>query len=123
MESPKLTFKQKVGNHIEQLACNYLIKNGLILIQKNFKSRMGEIDLIMWDKDTIAFIEVRYRRSDAFGGALGSIDWRKQKRIINTANDYLYKFRLTEKYPCRFDVVIVSGSLQMPEIEWILQAF
>ncbi len=123
MDYPKQSPKQKTGYAAEQLACDYLIKQGLLLIEKNYKTQLGEIDLIMRDNRMLVFIEVRYRKNDLYGGALESIHWHKQQRIIRAAKNYLIRFRLNEKCPCRFDVVGVSGNLRFPDIEWIPQAF
>jgi putative endonuclease len=123
MDYPKQSPKQKIGQLAEQLACDYLTQKGLCLIAKNYRSYRGEIDLIMKDKNTLAFIEVRYRKNNLFGGALESINWHKQQRIISAAQQYLMRFRLADKWPCRFDVVIISGNLKYPDIEWIIQAF
>ncbi len=123
MDYPNQSPKQKTGNETEQLACNYLIEQGLLLVERNYKTQRGEIDLIMRDKDTLVFVEVRYRKNDLYGGAVESINWHKQQRIICAAKNYLIRFRLSEKCPCRFDVIGISGNLQFPDIEWIPQAF
>jgi putative endonuclease len=77
----------------------------------------------MKDKNMLVFIEVRYRKNNLYGGALESIDWHKQQRIIRTAEHYLMRFKLRDIWPCRFDAVIISGSLSLPSIEWLIQAF
>lgn len=123
MDYPNQSPKQKVGNVAEQLACDYLIKQGLLLVEKNYRTQRGEIDLIMRDKNMLVFIEVRYRKNDLYGGAVESINWHKQQRIISAAKNYLIRFRLSEKCSCRFDVVGISGNLKFPDIEWITQAF
>jgi len=123
MDYPNPLPKQKIGYAAEQLACDYLIKQGLLLIEKNYRTQRGEIDLIMRDKNILVFVEVRYRKNDLYGGALESITWHKQQRIVRAAKNYLIRFRLSEKYPCRFDVVGISGNLNFPDIEWITQAF
>ena len=78
------------------------------------------VGVSMKDKNTLVFIEVRYRKNNLFGGALESINWHKQQRIISCAQQYLMRFRLADKWPCRFDVVIISGNLKYPDIEWII---
>lgn len=123
MDYPNQSPKQKVGYAAEQLACDYLVKQGLLLIEKNYRSQRGEIDLIMRDENMLVFVEVRYRKNDMYGGALESINWHKQQRIISAAKNYLIRFRLSEVHPCRFDVVAISGNLNFPDIEWIIQAF
>lgn len=115
--------KQKTGLAMEAYACAYLQKRGLTLITQNYHTRFGEIDLIMQDKDMLVFVEVRYRQSQKFGGAIESIDYFKEQRIIHAAQYYLMKFNLTHDVSCRFDIVAISGNCNTPEIEWILDAF
>lgn len=119
----KQTDRQKRGNDAEQLAHKYLLKQRLKTIEKNFNCRYGEIDLIMQDGEMLVFVEVRYRQSQQFGGAATSVDYRKQRRIINTANFYLQKHQL--HVPARFDVVAVDGTADKvnEEINWIKGAF
>ena len=107
------------GEHAEKIAAGYLKKKGLALIEANYRCRWGEIDLVLRDRGTIVFAEVRLRRSQSFGGAAYSVDRRKQARIIAAARHYLAGAR---EAPCRFDVVLL-GSLQPPRIEWIRDAF
>lgn len=109
------------GKATEKLACDYLKKNGLSLIEKNFHSRYGEIDLIMQHRETLVFIEVRYRKNDNFGGAKASITLDKQKKIYKTA--LLYMQKKGREFNSRFDVVAITGINKQLEIEWIQNAF
>ena len=77
------------GNAAEQLATEYLQAQGLRLLTRNYRSRFGEIDLIMQDGKTVVFIEVRLRKSQNFGGAEASITSSKQHKIVMTAEYYL----------------------------------
>ena len=106
------------GQHTEQLACTFLQANGLKLLHQNYRLRTGEIDLIMRDGHIIAFIEVRYRKTQNYGGALASIDPRKQVRIIRTAQHYL-QYRAPDAQ-ARFDVIAIEGN---NDIQWIKNAF
>ena len=119
-----LTAKQQQGYRAQNYACDYLQKKGLILLTHNFRSKFGEIDLIMRDDDTIVFIEVRYRSSEHYGGAIESINQAKQKRIRRTANLYLQKHDPDERYCWRYDWVGVST---LPNgkftLEWIENAW
>lgn len=106
------------GNGSEQLACTYLQASGLVLLERNYRLRTGEIDLIMRDGDVIVFVEVRYRKNQHYGGALASIDLRKQTRIIRTAQHFLqYRAPYAQ---ARIDVVAVEGN---NHINWIKNAF
>lgn len=96
----------------------YLQANGLCLVQRNYRIRSGEIDLIMRDDQVLVFVEVRYRKTQRYGGALQSIDPRKQARIIRTAQHYL-QYRAPNA-PVRFDVIAVEGD---NSINWVKNAF
>ena len=111
-----------IGQQAEQLAKQHLENQGFILLEKNFYSRMGEIDLIMRDADTTVFVEVRYRKSGSHGLPLETITQTKQRKIKLTAQSYLAKHSL-ENIACRFDTVGLSGNITSPAIEWIKNAF
>src|SRR5690606_23628442 len=84
--------RQQRGNASEQRACQWLREQGLELVTQNWRCRLGEIDLIMQHGDTLVFVEVRYRAQDDFGGALASVDQRKQRRLVLAARHYLSRF-------------------------------
>lgn len=106
------------GADAERVAAAYLRGRGLRLVTRNFRCRVGEIDLIMHDGDTLVFVEVRQRSSDAFGGAAASITATKRRRLLAAAHVYLSRsLRLP---PCRFDAVLLAGS---GEPDWIRDAF
>ncbi len=109
----------KTGAAAEQLAAAWLARKGLVLIEANYRSRFGEIDLVLRDGDTIVFAEVRLRTSDRFGGAAYSVDRRKQSRIVAAARRWLAG---KKDAPCRFDVVLMDR-LDASRIEWIRDAF
>ena len=77
------------GQAYETKACLYLQQRGLTLLQRNYRSRHGEIDLIMQEADSLVFVEVRYRRSNRFGSGAESVSYHKQARLIATAAHYL----------------------------------
>lgn len=109
-----------LGNAAEAKALSFLENKGLRLLQRNYRSRGGEIDLIMQQDETLVFIEVRYRKSALFGSAAESVTMAKQRKLINAASQFLQQKGLDT--PCRFDVVGISGRSQS-EIEWIRNAF
>lgn len=80
---------QKLGQTGEDLACDYLINKGFVLIQRNFKARYGEIDIIVKEKNTFVFVEVKTRRSDAFGAPEEAITRKKLSEVIKTAQFFL----------------------------------
>ena len=96
------------GDQAEDLACQYLLVQGLQLLSKNFRTRRGEIDLIMKDNSCIVFVEVRFRRSEAFGGAAASITAKKCQRLAAAAALYLQSRGYSASSPARFDAVAIS---------------
>ncbi|MBC8493598.1 MAG: YraN family protein [Candidatus Thioglobus sp.] len=119
------SFKRKIGNQAEQLALDHLIAHGLNLIEQNYLTRFGEIDIIMLDavEKVLVFVEVRYRKNTAFGAATDTVDHAKQLKIIRTAQHYLQQHAKFEEYICRFDVVGLESDLKYPKITWIKDAF
>ena len=109
------------GRMAEDTACDYLLARGLILLERNFRSRRGEIDLILLDADTLVFVEVRYRSQPVFGSAAESVDPYKQIRLSACAKYYLQTQANSVPTGCRFDVVAIDGPEQT--IEWIKDAF
>ena len=108
------------GEEAEQQALDYLNRRGLKLIERNYRCKAGEIDLIMQERDALIFVEVRYRQSRDFGSALESVTPRKQRKLLAAANQYLQAKQKDQ--PCRFDVVALNGSGH-PRMEWIKNAF
>ena len=106
------------GKKAEDVACSFLQKQGLILIERNYQCRFGEIDLIMEDNETTVFVEVRYRKSTKFGSAVDTVDKNKQRKLVFTANHFLQKHPITTA--SRFDVVALSPDTTP---EWICNAF
>lgn len=108
------------GAQAEQWAAHYLQKQGLKLVERNYRSRFGEIDLIMQDGATLVFVEVRLRKNGDFGGAAASIDIHKQQRLIRTSQQYLSGLARTPA--CRFDAVLL-GDVQGNDAQWLKNAF
>jgi putative endonuclease len=113
--------EESAGARAEQLALNFLISRGLTLVCQNYRCRLGEIDLIMQDRSTLVFVEVRYRRQSRFGGAAGSVSVHKQRKLTATALHYLGCVEQTISLPCRFDVVTFEASPR--RCRWIRNAF
>ncbi|MDR1351209.1 MAG: YraN family protein [Zoogloeaceae bacterium] len=108
------------GMRAETLAANYLRARGLELVARNFRVRGGEIDLIALDGGITVFVEVRLRRSQAFGGAIGSISAQKRRRLLLAAQHWL--LRHPQHGNCRFDCVLLD-QLDANNLEWIRHAF
>jgi putative endonuclease len=109
---------RRAGTAAEDLALAHLQRQGLALKARNFACRLGEIDLIMEERGTLVFVEVRQRSSAAFGTAAESITARKRAKLLATARFYLAS--RANMPPCRFDAVLVDGRGQ---IDWIRDAF
>lgn len=107
------------GKLAEELAADYLQGRGLRLIARNYRCRLGEIDLILADGDALVFAEVRLRRNPAYGGAAASVTAAKRQRILGAARHYLSG---RPERPCRFDVIVLDA-LDPDRIEWIKDAF
>ncbi len=108
------------GDQAETLACSHLQQTGLQLVEKNYRCKGGEIDLIMRDGESLVFVEVRFRKSSSFGSAAESVTASKQRKLITAASHYLQRQR--NSWPCRFDVVGITGEHD-PVIQWIKDAF
>lgn len=111
-----------IGQKAEDMACGYLIKQGLKLIARNYRCKTGEIDLIMKDRECVVFVEVRYRKKQGFGSSAESVTWLKQKKLIRTANYYLVSCKIWSKVSCRFDVLAMDSS-DLNAVQWIKDAF
>ena len=110
------TPKQVEGDAGEERALRYLEKQGLKLVERNFRCKGGEIDLIMQDGGMLAFVEVRKRAGAGFGGAAASVTPRKQARLVIAAQTFLQRYRMPPA--CRFDVVAIDGD----QMEWLRNA-
>ena len=107
------------GARAEALAATFLERQGLSLLERNHRCRGGEVDLICRDGNCVVFVEVRLRRTDAHGGAAGSITPAKRRRLILAARHWLAG---RPEMPCRFDAVLLDR-LDTGAIEWVKNAF
>lgn len=107
------------GADAEDRAAAFLQKQGLALVERNYRCRFGEIDLIARDGDTLVFVEVRMRSDKRFGGAAASITAAKQHKLLRTARHYLAGCARTPA--CRFDALLLHG--ENHAIEWLKNAF
>jgi len=110
----------EIGFVAEQKTLRFLQKNGLRKITQNFRTRFGEIDLVMQDKQSLVFVEVRLRRNRFHGQGFETISPAKQRRLIQTAQIYLMRHQQFKRFPCRFDVVSLDHE---DKITWIKNAF
>ena len=113
------TDKQRAGATAEELAARHLERHGLTILERNYRCRGGEIDLVARDGPLLVFVEVRLRTSGAYGGAAASVDLPKQRRVLHAVRHYLSR---GAEQPCRCDVVLLDR-LDSGAVEWIRDAF
>jgi putative endonuclease len=113
---PQRTARQIAGQLGEDDALSYLQQHGLVLIERNFRCKGGEIDLLMQDRDVVVFVEVRKRADKNHGGAAASVTPAKQKRLIVAAHIFLQRYK--QLPACRFDVIAIDGA----ELSWLKNA-
>jgi len=111
------------GAQVEAAVRDHLVAAGLRALAANAQARHGELDLVMLDGGTVVFVEVRYRRSHAFGGGLASVDAGKRRRLVLAAQQFLAAHRELRDAPCRFDVIDASGDPAAPKLQWLRDAF
>ncbi|EMP6172508.1 YraN family protein [Citrobacter amalonaticus] len=119
-DRPRQLTSKQTGDAWETTARRWLERKGLHFIAANVRERGGEIDLIMRDGKTTVFIEVRYRRSAAFGGAAASVTHSKQRKVLQAAHLWLARHNGSfDTVDCRFDVLAFTGN----DVEWLRNAF
>jgi putative endonuclease len=114
-DAPVPVTRAELGARAEALATAYLAGQGLVFVARNFRTRRGEIDVIVRDRDTLVFVEVRLRSRAAYGGAAESITPAKRARLLAAAHAYLAT--LEREPPCRFDAILLDG-LDPARIAW-----
>lgn len=100
---------RELGSRYESIAASYLEEYGYQIIERNYRSKRGEIDLIALDGRTLVFIEVKYRSELKKGSPLEAVDWKKQRQICRTAQVYMMERQVSQERACRFDVVGILG--------------
>jgi len=118
---PSSTKKKDLGKRGEDIAISFLKKNKYRILERNFRTPLGEIDIIAQDGDTIVFVEVKTRENPLFGEPFESVNYYKKKKLIRVASLYLKRFR--DIPPCRFDVISITFKENTPHIQLIKDAF
>jgi len=119
MNAPSRSSARLRGEAAEELAARFLAAQGLAILARNYRTRLGEVDIVAREGAVLVFLEVRLRSWAAWGGAAASVDARKQRRIVAAARHFLS--RLRAEPPCRFDVLTLDGPAGSPA--WIRGAF
>ena len=111
------------GQEGESAAENYLRRKGYRIVARNLRSSVGELDLIAEDGAVLVFVEVKARRTEAFGGAVHAVHRKKQEKLIQLASQYLARHHIKDRL-CRFDVVLLHGAEEAAsQIDHIQNAF
>lgn len=115
------------GKEAEHYAAQYLTQQGLEILAQNYRCKLGEVDLVMRDKSTIVFVEVRSRKHSRYGSSIESVDHRKQRRLVHAAQHYLLKYQLSNRVICRFDILGINTAKINKDpyaaITWVPDAF
>lgn len=111
------------GVDAEKAALAYLESRGLRLLERNYRYPAGELDMVMLDQRQLVFVEVRYRRTDRFGGAAPSVDADKRRKLRWAGEAFLQHHPRLSFDGCRFDVVAVTGTAPEYRFDWISDAF
>ena len=109
--------KREIGTVYEKTAAKYLERKGFYILERNFCSRFGEIDIIAKDGGYLVFIEVKYRMDDSCGSPLEAVDGKKQRKICRTASYFCLRQGYADTTPCRFDVIAMEGDGSILHLE------
>ena len=101
--------KREIGDTGEVIAAKYLESHGYVIIERNYHSRYGEIDIIAAKGEYLIFVEVKYRKSNLYGEPSAAVDYRKQEKIKKTALQYICESEAADK-DIRFDIIEVTGT-------------
>ncbi len=116
--------RRELGAAAERIASAYLTAHGAQILERNYRRRLGELDMVARDGDTLLIVEVRTRSTDEYGGAAASVDRWKRRRLLRAAQQLLQQHRALNRLAVRFDVIVVSGvESAEPRVEWIRHAF
>ncbi len=115
--------KRTVGGDTEALACRFLRSQGACILEKNYRSKQGEIDIIAKDGRYICFIEVKYRKDTRYGEPEEAVSFSKRQRICKVSQFYLYSKYKSLDLPVRYDVIAISPEDNIYTFKWIKNAF
>ena len=115
--------RQSLGKRGEELACAELEKRGYVIVDRRFRTRCGELDIVARDGAVVVFVEVKARSGSNFGTPLESVTWQKQQRLSRMAASYVCVKRLSDDVACRFDVVSILEQQGTHTIELVRGAF
>lgn len=111
--------KRRIGSEAEEKVVRYLTEAGMQILERNYRNRQGEIDIIGRHDNYLVFLEVKYRKGLSCGYAVQAVDFRKMRQICKVADYYRYTHGMGEQTSVRYDVAAIQGD----EIQWIQNAF
>ena len=111
--------KRELGSFYENIACEYLLKNNFKIIDRNFRTKYGEIDLIGFDGTYLVFVEVKYKKNNKLGYAIEAVTKKKAEQIRKMAYIYLY----IKNYSINTDILFDIISIDNNKLEWTKNAF
>ncbi|MBS0364459.1 MAG: YraN family protein [Proteobacteria bacterium] len=118
------TARAQLGQRAESLACEFLQARGWQVLDRNYRRRLGELDIVASDGKVLLIAEVRCRSGERYGGAAASVNRRKQQHLIRAAAQLLQRQPPLARLPARFDVIVVKDAFgEQPAIQWIKHAF
>ena len=116
--------RRQKGISAEAAARDFLVARGLTLLLENYRCRLGELDLVLLERDVLVVVEVRVRGDSRFGGAAASVDFFKQRRVVRATHHLLLTRRELRRLPIRFDVIAFDADVPATTaIQWIRGAF
>ncbi|MBE5831343.1 MAG: YraN family protein [Butyrivibrio sp.] len=115
--------KRRIGDFYEDIACKFIYANGGSVLERNYRVRHGEIDIIARDEDYLCFIEVKYRNSDRFGPPEKAVNISKQRQICRISKLFLFSRFKSIDLPIRYDVIAISGVQNAVTVKWLKNAF
>lgn len=115
--------KRQVGDYYESLACAYLLKEGVTIVERNYRALRGEIDIIARDGRYLVFIEVKYRKDKRYGAPEAAVTISKQRQICKLSKLYLYSKKKSTDFPIRYDVIAITDIDNTATIRWYKNAF
>lgn len=120
-DKDKDSSEKALGRKGEDLAVELCREKGFIIVEQNYRTPVGEIDIIAKDRDQLVFIEVKARRGDAYGAPFEAVTKRKKEKIRKVALSYMKRFK--KEVPARFDVISISMKNNNPSLDYIQDAF
>ncbi len=112
-----------IGHKAEAYAAQFLKREGLKVLEKNFSCQFGEIDLIVQEAETLVFVEVKFRTDSDWADAIETVTKTKQQKIIKAAKHYKQKHKISDYIACRFDVIAINNEFNAENTEWLKHAF